>query len=159
MNLIPGAPEITGSVAYDGQEMVGADEGVLRQIRGNDISFIFQEPMTSLNPLHTLEKQITESLMLHQGLRGAAAQARGGWNCCTRSASATRNRRLGAYSAPAVGRAAAAGDDRHGAGQWPQAAGGRRTHHRARRDDPGAVLELLADLKRDMGMSLLFITH
>jgi microcin C transport system ATP-binding protein len=45
-------------------------------VRGNDISFIFQEPMTSLNPLHTLEQQLAESLALHQGLRGAAARAR-----------------------------------------------------------------------------------
>lgn len=74
--LVPGASEITGSVTYDGQDMVGADDATLRRIRGNDISFIFQEPMTSLNPLHTLEKQITESLALHQGLQGAAARAR-----------------------------------------------------------------------------------
>jgi microcin C transport system ATP-binding protein len=45
-------------------------------VRGNDISFIFQEPMTSLNPLHTLEKQLGESLALHQGLTGRAARAR-----------------------------------------------------------------------------------
>jgi microcin C transport system ATP-binding protein len=48
-------------------EMIGASEAILREVRGNDISFIFQEPMTSLNPLHTLEKQIAESLALHQG--------------------------------------------------------------------------------------------
>ena len=45
---------VTGSVTYGGEEMVGADESRLRDVRGNDISFIFQEPMTSLNPLHTL---------------------------------------------------------------------------------------------------------
>jgi microcin C transport system ATP-binding protein len=56
--------------------MVGAPERDLRKVRGNDISFIFQEPMTSLNPLHTLEKQIGESLALHQGLTGDAARAR-----------------------------------------------------------------------------------
>ena len=67
---------VSGSVTYDGQEMVGASEKRLRQVRGNDISFIFQEPMTSLNPLHTLEKQLAESLALHQGLSGAAARAR-----------------------------------------------------------------------------------
>jgi microcin C transport system ATP-binding protein len=71
--LVPGATEITGSVKYAGQEMVGAPDALLRQIRGNDISFIFQEPMTSLNPLHTLEKQITESLALHQGYKRRSA--------------------------------------------------------------------------------------
>jgi microcin C transport system ATP-binding protein len=57
-------------------EMLGASEADLRRVRGNDISFIFQEPMTSLNPLHTLEKQIAESLSLHQGLSGQAARQR-----------------------------------------------------------------------------------
>ena len=68
--------QLEGSVQYSGQEMIGADAARLRKVRGNDISFIFQEPMTSLNPLHTIEKQITESLALHQGLRGAQAKAR-----------------------------------------------------------------------------------
>jgi microcin C transport system ATP-binding protein len=76
VSLLPDAAKITGAVAFNGREMVGADESTLLDIRGNDISFIFQEPMTSLNPLHTLEKQITESLALHQGLRGEAARRR-----------------------------------------------------------------------------------
>ena len=50
--------------------MIGANERLLRKVRGNDISFIFQEPMTSLNPLHTIEKQLAESLALHQGIAG-----------------------------------------------------------------------------------------
>ncbi len=68
--------EIAGSITYLDQQMVGAPEPLLRKVRGNDISFIFQEPMTSLNPLHTLEKQIGESLLLHQGLSGTAARDR-----------------------------------------------------------------------------------
>ena len=76
VSLLPDSARIGGSVKYDGAEMVGADEKELMRVRGNDISFIFQEPMTSLNPLHTLEKQITESLSLHQGLTGDAARAR-----------------------------------------------------------------------------------
>ncbi len=68
--------EVSGSVRYQGREMIGAPEPVLRDIRGDDISFIFQEPMTSLNPLHTLEKQIGESLALHQNLTGGPARAR-----------------------------------------------------------------------------------
>ncbi|MEM9852739.1 MAG: ATP-binding cassette domain-containing protein, partial [Pseudomonadota bacterium] len=76
VDLLPGAARVTGSVSYRGTQMIGADAGTLRQVRGNDISFIFQEPMTSLNPLHTLEKQLTESLALHQGLFGSAARVR-----------------------------------------------------------------------------------
>ena len=59
--LLPESAAVTGSVTYRGRQMIDASEAELRQVRGNDISFIFQEPMTSLNPLHTLEKQIGES--------------------------------------------------------------------------------------------------
>ncbi|MCG6901415.1 MAG: ABC transporter ATP-binding protein [Rhodobacter sp.] len=76
VSLLPESATITGSITYDGAQMVGASEPELRRVRGNDISFIFQEPMTSLNPLHTLEKQIMESLALHQGLTGDAARRR-----------------------------------------------------------------------------------
>ena len=74
--LLGDSAEVGGSVTYDGQEMIGAKDKLLRQVRGNDISFIFQEPMTSLNPLHTIEKQLGESLELHQGLTRGAARAR-----------------------------------------------------------------------------------
>lgn len=76
VRLLGDAAQVEGSVTYKGRELVGAPEAELRQVRGNDISFIFQEPMTSLNPLQTLEKQLGESLALHQGLSGAAARAR-----------------------------------------------------------------------------------
>ncbi|MGR3515200.1 MAG: ABC transporter ATP-binding protein [Paracoccaceae bacterium] len=76
VDLLAASAEISGSVIYDGAEMVGADEAELRRVRGNDISFIFQEPMTSLNPLHTLDKQLGESLLIHQGLTGAEAEKR-----------------------------------------------------------------------------------
>ncbi len=71
VQLLGDSAEVSGSITYEGQEMVGASEQVLRGVRGNDISFIFQEPMTSLNPLHTIERQLSESIELHQGLRGA----------------------------------------------------------------------------------------
>jgi microcin C transport system ATP-binding protein len=62
-----------GSIRFRGQELIGAREEALRKIRGNDISMVFQEPMTSLNPLHTIEKQINEVLFLHKRLdRGRA---------------------------------------------------------------------------------------
>ncbi|MBT5263800.1 MAG: ABC transporter ATP-binding protein [Rhodospirillaceae bacterium] len=64
------------SIVFDGQELVGADEPTMREIRGNRISMIFQEPMTSLNPLHKVEKQINETLVLHKGLGERAARAR-----------------------------------------------------------------------------------
>jgi microcin C transport system ATP-binding protein len=76
VSLLPDSATISGSVHYRGKEMVGADKKRLRDVRGNDISFIFQEPMTSLNPLHPIERQIGESLALHQGLTGSKARAR-----------------------------------------------------------------------------------
>ena len=63
-----------GSIIYQGTEMVDADTETLQRIRGNDISMIFQEPMTALNPLHVIEKQIGESLALHQGITGNEAR-------------------------------------------------------------------------------------
>ena len=72
----PFARHPSGSIRFRGQELVGAPEPVLRTIRGNKISMIFQEPMTSLNPLHSIEKQVNEVLLLHKGLTGAAARAR-----------------------------------------------------------------------------------
>ena len=64
------------SVRFDGNELVGARPGLLESIRGGRIAMVFQEPMTSLNPLHTLEKQITETLFLHKRMSPAAARAR-----------------------------------------------------------------------------------
>ncbi|MEJ6390408.1 ABC transporter ATP-binding protein [Gymnodinialimonas ulvae] len=65
VDLLPGSAQLGGSITYNGTEMIGASDAELRRVRGNDISFIFQEPMTSLNPLHTIEKQMAESLVLH----------------------------------------------------------------------------------------------
>ncbi|MAE92033.1 MAG: microcin ABC transporter ATP-binding protein, partial [Pelagibaca sp.] len=76
VSLLGDAARVEGSVTYKGKEMIGAPGKLLREGRGNDISFIFQEPMTSLNPLHTLEKQLSESIALHQGLTGDKARAR-----------------------------------------------------------------------------------
>src|SRR5579883_2111782 len=60
------------SIRFDNRELVRASEATLRDIRGNRIAIVFQEPMTSLNPLHTIEKQVAETLHLHKGLSGAA---------------------------------------------------------------------------------------
>ena len=78
--LLGANAKVTGSIRYNGQQMVGASRDLLQQVRGNEISFIFQEPMTSLNPLHTIEKQLRESIELHQdprqSLTGGEIEAR-----------------------------------------------------------------------------------
>jgi len=158
VSLLGGSAQVTGSVTYDGQEMIGASDKRLRKVRGNDISFIFQEPMTSLNPLHTLEKQITESLELHQGLTGDEARAR----------IIELLERVGIHDA--ASRLTA----------YPhQLCGGQRQRVMIAMalankpdiliaDEPttaldvtiqAQILELLNELKRDEGMGLLFITH
>ncbi|GAB5389021.1 MAG: ABC transporter ATP-binding protein [Alphaproteobacteria bacterium] len=72
----PVASHPSGSIKYLGEELVGASQQVLRRVRGASISMIFQEPMTSLNPLHSIERQITESLFLHTDLDKKAARKR-----------------------------------------------------------------------------------
>jgi microcin C transport system ATP-binding protein len=64
------------SIRFEGHELIGAPPVVMRDIRGNRIAMVFQEPMTSLNPLHTIEKQITETLFLHKRMRGPQARTR-----------------------------------------------------------------------------------
>ena len=156
--LLGGSAEMSGSIRYLGQEMVGADEPMLRKVRGNDISFIFQEPMTSLNPLHTLERQLAESLALHQGLQGAPARARV-IELLEKVGIDNPERRLADYP--------------------HQLSGGQRQRVMIAMalangpelliaDEPttaldvtiqAQILDLLADLKRAEGMSLLFISH
>ncbi len=72
----PMAHHPAGSIRFRDTEMIGAEEKTLRAVRGNRIAMIFQEPMTSLNPLHSIERQINETLFLHKGLSRAAARAR-----------------------------------------------------------------------------------
>src|SRR5680860_92495 len=66
----------SGEIRYRGEDLLQAPEKRLRQVRGREISMIFQEPMTSLNPLHSVEKQISETLELHKGMRGPQARER-----------------------------------------------------------------------------------
>ncbi|MBM3648145.1 MAG: ABC transporter ATP-binding protein [Alphaproteobacteria bacterium] len=72
----PMANHPTGSIRFQGRELVGAPPRELLDVRGNRVSMIFQEPMTSLNPLHTIERQVNEVLILHKGLTRAAARQR-----------------------------------------------------------------------------------
>ncbi len=75
MGLLPEGAVVSGSMRFQGRELVGLDEAALCELRGNRIGMVFQEPMTALNPLHTVGRQIGESLRLHKGLSGAAARA------------------------------------------------------------------------------------
>ena len=68
MGLLPENAKMTGSVRFDGQELVGKSDAVLRRLRGNRIGMIFQEPMTALNPVHTIGHQVAEPMRLHRGL-------------------------------------------------------------------------------------------
>ncbi|WCR15268.1 ABC transporter ATP-binding protein [Paracoccus seriniphilus] len=158
VRLLGDSAEIDGSILYEGQQMVGASERLLRKIRGNDISFVFQEPMTSLNPLHTLEKQLSESLALHQGLTGEAARKRiiqllnrvGIRNPESRLADYPHQLSGGQRQRVMIAMALANGPDLLIA------------------DEPttaldvtiqAQILELLAELKEDEGLSMLFISH
>ena len=158
VSLLPDAAEVSGSVTYNGTQMVHAPEPDLRRVRGNDISFIFQEPMTSLNPLHTIEKQLAESLALHQGLNGDAARTRI-LELLERVGIQDAESRLSAYP--------------------HQLSGGQRQRVMIAMalangpelliaDEPttaldvtiqAQILDLLTELKAAEGMSLLFITH
>ena len=75
MGLLPATAKVTGSIRLDGQELIGQPESALCQIRGNRIGMIFQEPMTALNPVHTIARQVGEPLRLHRGLTAKQARA------------------------------------------------------------------------------------
>ena len=85
MRLVPDPPGriIGGRVTLDGRDLLDLDEAEMRLVRGNDISMIFQEPMTSLNPVLTIGYQIAEALILHRDLRPHRGRCRGRWRCST----------------------------------------------------------------------------
>ncbi|MEL7165642.1 MAG: ABC transporter ATP-binding protein [Pseudomonadota bacterium] len=158
VSLLGDSAMVSGSVTYDGTEMIGADDRTLRRVRGNDISFIFQEPMTSLNPLHTIEKQLGESLALHQGILGEDARGRilelmnkvGIRDAETRLSSYPHQLSGGQRQRVMIAMALANKPDILIA------------------DEPttaldvtiqAQILDLLAELKASEGMGLLFITH
>ncbi|WDR04164.1 ABC transporter ATP-binding protein [Devosia algicola] len=76
LQLLPPTATLSGHIHFKGQDLLKANPADLRKVRGNDISMIFQEPMSSLNPVHTVERQIGEILAIHAGLRTNAARAR-----------------------------------------------------------------------------------
>jgi microcin C transport system ATP-binding protein len=154
----PAARHPSGSVLFKGRELLTMPEDEIRHVRGNDITIIFQEPMTSLNPLHTIEKQIREILLIHQGLAGEKATAR-------------IVELLGQVGIP---------DPEGRLGSYPhQLSGGQRQRVMIAMalanepdlliaDEPttaldvtvqAQILKLLKDTQTRLGMSMLFITH
>jgi microcin C transport system ATP-binding protein len=154
----PSAHHPSGSIRFKGQELLNLPEDKIRHVRGNDITIIFQEPMTSLNPLHTIEKQIGEILLLHQGLTGETARART-LELLTRVGIPEAETRLGSYP--------------------HQLSGGQRQRVMIAMalanepdlliaDEPttaldvtvqAQILTLLKELQKRLGMAMLFITH
>jgi microcin C transport system ATP-binding protein len=146
------------SIRFAGEELVGGAPARLRQIRGNRIAMIFQEPMTSLNPLHTLEKQVAETLLIHKHMSASAARART-LELLRLVGLRDAESRLGAYP--------------------HQLSGGQRQRVMIAMaianepdiliaDEPttaldvtiqAQILELMRDLKDRLGMALLLITH
>ncbi len=154
----PAAHHPSGSIKFQGRELLTMSEQQIREVRGNDITIIFQEPMTSLNPLHTIEKQIREILALHQGLNAGAARTK-------------IIELLGQVGIP---------DPAGRLGSYPhQLSGGQRQRVMIAMalankpdlliaDEPttaldvtvqAQILKLLKDTQTQLGMSVLFITH
>jgi peptide/nickel transport system ATP-binding protein len=158
MGLLPERAETSGSIRFDGQELVGLPDAALRQLRGNRIGMIFQEPMTALNPVHTIGHQVAEPLMLHRGATARAPQ-RQALELLERVGIPDAARRAGAYPHQfsggqrqriTIAMALACGPDLLIA------------------DEPttaldvtiqGQILDLIADLVQERGMALLLISH
>src|SRR4051812_33171733 len=154
----PVASHSSGSIRFNGRDLLTLSEREIREIRGNDISIIFQEPMTSLNPLHTIDRQISEILHLHRPISNSAARARV-LELLTQVGIPDPETRLGSYP--------------------HQLSGGQRQRVMIAMalanepdlliaDEPttaldvtvqAQILALLADIRQRLGMSLLFITH
>ena len=75
MGLLPEQASVSGSICLNGQELVGLPDAELCQLRGNRVAMVFQEPMTALNPVHSVGHQVAEPLQLHQGLSRSSAKA------------------------------------------------------------------------------------
>ena len=154
----PSAHHPSGSITFKGRDLLPLSEREMRRVRGDDITIVFQEPMTSLNPLHTIEKQIGEILLLHRGLTGAAARRRT-LEVLTQVGIPEPETRLGSYP--------------------HQLSGGQRQRVMIAMalanepdlliaDEPttaldvtvqAQIIKLLQDIQKRLGMSLLFITH
>ncbi|PSH68364.1 microcin ABC transporter ATP-binding protein [Phyllobacterium brassicacearum] len=154
----PPASHPSGQILFNGEDLLDKDETDLRRVRGNDITMIFQEPMTSLNPLHTIEDQIGEVLKLHQGMGDKAARQR---TLALLEEVGIREpeKRMSAYPHQLSG------------GQRQRVMIAMALANKPKlliADEPttaldvtvqAQILQLLADLKAAQGMSMLFITH
>src|SRR4051812_16277731 len=159
LQLLPGAASHpSGEIRFKGQDLLKVSARELRRVRGNDITMIFQEPMSSLNPLHTIERQVGEILKTHRGMSDSAARART-LELLDQVGIAGAASRLGAYP--------------------HQLSGGQRQRVMIAMalanepdlliaDEPttavdvtvqAQILDLLLDLKKQHGMAMLFITH
>ena len=139
MRLIPSPPGkiVDGEILFDGDDILSMTDEQVRSIRGNDIAMIFQDPMTSLNPVLTINRQISEALQLHMGMNKDQARERA--IELLKMVGIPERRGAGRpISAPVLRRYAPARDDRDGALVQPEAAHRRRADDRARRDDSGA---------------------
>ncbi len=154
----PAASHPSGEIIFNGTDLLSADEKTLRNVRGNDITQIFQEPMTSLNPLHTIERQIGEILELHQAITGLPARDRI-LELLNQVGIREPKKRLKAYPHELSG------------GQRQRVMIAMALANRPEiliADEPttaldvtvqAQILELLKTLKDEHGMSMLFITH
>ena len=154
----PSASHPGGEIFFKGKDLLKASDREMREVRGNDITMIFQEPMTSLNPLHTIEKQIAEILALHQGMSGQAARTRV-LELLNQVGIREPEKRLKAYPHELSG------------GQRQRVMIAMALANRPElliADEPttaldvtvqAQILELLRKLKGEHGMSMLFITH
>jgi microcin C transport system ATP-binding protein len=154
----PAASHPSGEILFKGRDLLKSTDDQLRSVRGNDITMIFQEPMTSLNPLHSIEKQIAEILALHQKLVGPAARSRV-LELLNQVGIREPEKRLKAYPHELSG------------GQRQRVMIAMALANRPElliADEPttaldvtvqAQILQLLRDLKGQHGMSMLFITH
>ncbi len=154
----PAASHPSGQILLNGKDLMSASEPELRRVRGNDVTMIFQEPMTSLNPLHTVERQIAEILKMHQGMSDQAARART-LELLHEVGIREPEKRLNAFPHQLSG------------GQRQRVMIAMALANKPKlliADEPttaldvtvqAQILQLLADLKTAQGMSMLFITH
>lgn len=160
LRLLPSPPVVYtgGDIQFNGHSLLHAPEAELRKVRGNQISMIFQEPMVSLNPLHSIEKQLAEVLVLHRGMRRDVARGEI-IQCLDRVGIRNAKGRLKDYPHQLSG----------GERQRVMIAMAVLTQPKLLiADEPTTALDvtiqaqillLLKELKQEMGMGLLFITH
>ena len=154
----PHASHPTGSIRFQGEELIGASRAQLLCVRGVTASMVFQEPMTSLNPLHTIQQQVGESLIVHRHMTGKQARART-LELLKLVRLPDAESRLGAYPHELSGgqrqrvmiAMALANEPRMLIADEPTTALDVTIQAR--------ILDLLRDLKRELGMALLLISH